>query len=198
MELVNNALRAATQAELVFIEAEDRFGFLKGVSGNWNNHLPLLLVGLQLTTGDVYEFGAGEGSTPYLRGYCRANNRHFQSWENNKEWADKCCSVYVKDWNNDGLFWSAGLVFIDHAPGEQRIITIAELAKRNETQIIVIHDTEEIGAGDYKFDTIWHLFKYRLNYNKTGGGAGATAVSNTIDLNRFRGLSLGPYTFDND
>jgi hypothetical protein len=44
----------------------------------------------------------------------------------------------------------------------------------------------------------WPHFKYRLNYNRTGGGAGATLVSNKIDVNRFRGLSLGPYTFDND
>jgi hypothetical protein len=190
--------RVAAQAELIFVEEGDQLGFLKGVTGNWNNHLPLLLLGLHLTNGDVYEFGAGEGSTPYLRSYCKANSRYFQSWENNKEWAEKCGSLYVEDWNNEGLFWSAGVVFIDHAPGEQRIITIAELAKRNETDIIVIHDTEEGGAGDYKYDRIWPLFKYRLNYNKTGGGAGATMVSNKIDVSRFRGLSLGQFKFDND
>ena len=182
----------------VQIDIPDEFGFLN-TTGNWDNHRPLLLLALSLTgKRDVYEFGAGEGSTPYLRSYCKANNRHFQSWENNKEWADKCGSVHVEDWNNEGLFWSAGVVFIDHAPGEQRIITIAELANRNDTDIIVIHDTEEGGAGDYKFEKIWHLFKYRLNFNKTGGGAGATMVSNKIDVNRFRGLSLGKYTFDND
>lgn len=186
------------QWQLDAIAASDNHKLLEGVTGNWNNHLPLLLLGLNLTTGDVYEFGAGDGSTKYLRGHCKDHKRHFQSWENNKEWADKCGSLYVEDWNNDGLFWSAGLVFIDHAPGEQRIVTIAELAKRNETDIIVIHDTEEGGAGDYKFDRIWHLFKYRLNYNKTGGGAGATAISNKIDLNQFRGLKLGQYQFDND
>jgi hypothetical protein len=68
----------------------------------------------------------------------------------------------------------------------------------DRADIIVIHDTEEGGAGDYKYDHIWHLFKYRLNYNKNGGGAGATAVSNKIDLNKFRGLTLGQYKFDDD
>jgi hypothetical protein len=190
--------KIGAKAQLIFLEESDIHGFLK-VNGNWDNHRPLLLLALSLTgKRDVYEFGAGDGSTSYLRAYCKHHGRHFQSWENNKEWADKCGSVHVQDWNNEGLFWSAGVVFIDHAPGEQRIVTIAELAKRNDTSIIVIHDTEEGGAGDYKFEKIWHLFKYRLNYNKTGGGAGATAVSNTIDLNQFRGLSLGAYTFDND
>lgn len=186
------------QSMLNKIEASDTHGFLRNVTGNWNNHLPLLLLGLSLTRGDVYEFGAGDGSTNYLRSYCKANDRHFQSYENNKEWAEKCGSIYVEDWNNEMLFWSAGLVFIDHAPGEQRVKTIAELASRNETDIIVIHDTEEGGAGDYKFETIWHLFRYRLNFNRLGGGAGATAVSNKIDLNVFRGLSLGSFKFDDD
>lgn len=170
--------------------------FLEAVTGNWNNHLPLLLLGLHLTTGDIYEYGSGEGSTKYLRDYCQANNRSFHSYDSNEEWAIKTGATHVEDWETEAQWFGCGLAFVDLAPGEYRRIAIEHLA--TEADIIVIHDTEEGGAGDYKFDRIWRLFKYRLNYNKTGGGAGATAVSNKIDLNKFRGLKLGAYQFDND
>lgn len=175
--------------------ASDTHNFLR-VEGNWDNHRPLLLLALSLTGGDVYEYGAGEGSTNYLRKYCEANGRYFCSYDSNREWAEKTGALYVQDWECESQWFGCGLAFVDLAPGEYRWRAIENLA--TEADIICIHDTEEGGAGDYKLDRIWHLFKYRLNYNKTGGGAGATLVSNKIDVNRFRGLSLGPYTFDND
>lgn len=182
--------------EITRINLEDRFGFLEGVTGNWNNHLPLLLLGLQLTKGPVIEFGSGEGSTQRLRNYCKEHNRSFESWDSDSNWAKTTGANYTSSWELPSVYRECGLFFCDHAPGEHRIVAIEKFASLAD--IIVIHDTEEGGAGDYKFEKIWHLFKYRLNYNKTGGGAGATAVSNKIDLNRFRGLSLGAYTFDND
>lgn len=181
------------------IAENDRFGFLRNVTGNWNNHLPLLLLGLTLTEGAVMELGSGEGSTKYLREYCGKHNRPFQSFDNNKDWCEKTGAEYVEDW--EPLIAGAagaqrGLIFIDHAPGERRSPDTIKLA--NAADIIVLHDTEEGGAGDYKWHLAWPYFKYRLNYNRLGGGAGATAVSNKIDLNQFRGLSLGQYKFDND
>lgn len=178
----------------------DKHDFLKSVTGNWNNHLPLLLLGLALTgDGPVLELGSGEGSTPLLRKDCEAIGREFQSYDNNYEWCQKTGAYYVNDWDTIIISKSHqlfGLIFIDHAPGERRYEDAILLA--NAADILVIHDTEEGGAGDYKFEKIWHLFKYRLNYNKTGGGAGATMVSNKIDVNRFRGLTLGRFTFDKD
>lgn len=193
-ELFNQ--RNEAQKLLTEIADSDVHGFLKGVGGNWDNHRPLLLLGLKLTTGLVIEFGSGEGSTPFLRSYCQEYERVFESWESNKEWAAKTGSNYTSSWELPSVYRKCGLFFCDHAPGEHRHIAVKVMA--HFADIIVIHDTEEGGAGDYKFEKIWHLFKYRLNYNKNGGGAGATAVSNTIDLNRFRGLSLGQYTFDKD
>jgi hypothetical protein len=178
--------------------------FLGSVTGNWNNHLPLLILGLQLskrgTTGiDVLELGSGEGSTPLLRQYCKDQQLKFHSFDNNKEWCDKTGAQYVDNWDiliDEALTRRHGLIFIDHAPGERRHLDAIRLA--NAADILVLHDTEEGGAGNYMWSKAWPHFKYRLNYNKTGGGAGATAVSNKIDLNRFRGLSLGAYKFDID
>lgn len=183
---------------------ERRNNFLGAVTGNWNNHIPLLLLGLQISgraaTGfDVLELGSGEGSTPLLRQYCQDQHLNFQSYDNNADWCKKTGATIALDWDVLVTILSKkhhGLIFIDHAPGERRHLDAIALA--NAADIIVIHDTEEGGAGNYQFHKIWHLFKYRLNLNKTGGGAGATAVSNKIDLNQFRGLSLGAYTFDND
>jgi hypothetical protein len=174
----------------------DEFGFLQGVTGNWNNHLPMLLLGLALTKDLVIEFGSGEGSTPYLRKYCSANERPFESWESNKEWATKTGSNYTSSWELPSVYRECGLFFCDHAPGEHRKIAIERM--RDKAQIICVHDTEIGGAGNYGFEPVFAKFTYRLNYNKNGGGAGATLVSNKIDVNQFRGLSLGPYKFDDD
>lgn len=177
------------------VELGDSYGFLQ-TNNNWDNHKPLLLLGLELTQGLVIEFGSGDGSTPFLRRYCRRNDRPFETWESNKAWAEKMGSNYTSSWELQSVYRECGLFFCDHSPGEHRKDAVSKFA--DKADIIVVHDTEQGGAGDYGFEPVLAKFKYRLNYNKTGGGAGATAVSNKIDLNQFRGLSLGKYTFDND
>jgi hypothetical protein len=194
-EQENGYMKIADRALLTFIAEGDECGFLK-IGGNWDNHRPLLLLALHLTNGYVVEFGSGEGSTQYLRSYCAANKRAFSTYDNNEEWSEKTGSEYVKDWDGADVWHPCSLLFIDHAPGEHRKIAIERMM--DKADIICVHDTEIGGAGDYGFEPVFAKFKYRLNYNKTGGGAGATLVSNTIDVNRFRGLSLGPYKFDND
>jgi hypothetical protein len=188
----------AAQAELIFLEEGDNFGFLN-TTGNWDNHRPLLLLGLSMTSGAVLELGSGEGSTPLLRKACEESNRPFLSYDNNPDWCEKTGSIIALDWDTLVTLLAKkhhGLIFIDHAPGERRHLDAIALA--NAADVLVLHDTEEGGAGNYMWGKAWPHFKYRLNYNKTGGGAGATMVSNKIDVNRFRGLSLGQFTFDND
>lgn len=189
----------STELQQELNSIQDELGFLKGIKNNWENHRPLLLLALYLTHGRVVELGSGDGSSPYLRDYCKYYARKFSSFDNNEEWCKKTGATFTIDWNAviGGLQESnCSVIFIDHAPGERRSTDTIEL--RDHADILVLHDTEEGGAGDYKWDKAWPYFKYRLNYNRLGGGAGATAVSNTIDLNRFRGLSLGQFTFDND
>lgn len=186
--------------ELLRLIHDEHHEFLKGIKGNWDSHRPLLLLGLELTEGKVTELGAGEGSTPYLRDYCKVHNRRFDTYDSDHEWSLKMNTGWVSDWDSPGMWlmiWeNCGLLFVDHAPGEHRKVAVDRMA--DKADIIVVHDTEWNGAGDYQLEPVLSKFKYRLNFNKNGGGAGATAVSNTIDLNRFRGLSLGQYKFDDD
>lgn len=180
----------------VQVDIPDEFGFLK-ITGNWDNHRCLLLLGLSLVEGAVLEMGCGDGSTPYLRSYCKAADRTFHTFDNNKEWAEKTGAQYIDNWDlviEETLTIHHGLIFIDHAPGERRCLDTIALA--NAADILVLHDTEEGGAGNYMWEKAWPHFRYRLNYNRTGGGAGATMVSNKIDVNQFRGLTLGSFTFD--
>lgn len=175
-----------------YIIPNDEFGFLQNLS-NWNNHRPALLLALFITNGDVYEFGSGDGSTPYLRNYCKANKRHFQSFDSNEQWALKCGSIHVSDWDELDL-WSCAVAFVDLAPGEYRHIMIKRLI--DYAEIIVVHDSELGGAGDYKLEPVFNLFKYQLHYNRTGGGAGASMLSNTIDVSKYAGMKLGEFQFD--
>ncbi len=152
----------------------NREEFLNGVS-DWCNHRVLLWPALQATTGKVVEFGAGDGSTPFLRKYCEDNNREFLSFDNNKEWADKHNSTLVTDWDNLNIA-DIDVLLIDHAPGERRWIDIQKYS--SIAKVIVIHDSEPEATG-YLLSNIWKLFPFRINWESKG--AWATMVSKHID-----------------
>lgn len=171
-----------------------REDFLHGI-GSWDDHRLLLWEALELTKESklpVSEFGAGDGSTPYLRKYCEDNNREFFSYESNKEWAEKCGSIFVEDWNASELYKNYSVVLIDHAPGEHRHEAIAIL--KDKVDIIVIHDTEAAATG-YMYVKIWGLFNSRVNCIQKNGkpGAEASAVSNKINLSGLEGISFGDF-----
>jgi hypothetical protein len=174
----------------------------------WCSHRPLLCAGLEITKGSskpILELGCGYGSTPYLNKYTVFDNRKLISLDTNQEWlntfkdlaSDKHELIFKKDclkWNHETLEWydsdndlplwldevskdGISVCLVDHASGERRHIDIKRLYERCD--IMVIHDTEPEATG-YLLDKIWHLFKYRFDFNKYG--AGATIVSNKYDL----------------
>lgn len=156
--------------------------FLKDID-TWCNHRVLLWEALELTKDSsfgVCEFGAGHGSTPFLRQYCADANRTFVSYENDKEWADKCGSTFINNFLTSDIYTQYSVVLIDFAPGEHRHEAVAIL--KDLARIIVIHDSEVGGSGNYMYEKIYPLFKYRKDYNITEGGAGATMLSNYIQL----------------
>lgn len=191
---------APPQFVLDCIAGSDFHGFLKPLQSNWDTHRPLLLLGLCLIdkTSDVVEFGSGYSSTPLLRSFCKssAQSRYFNSYDNNKGWCEKVGSQYIVDWDSALIYQPCGLLFVDHAPGEHRWKAIAAMV--DKADIIVFHDSEIGGAGNYMYNKIYPLFKYQLHYNRRGGGAGCSMVSNKIDVSVYKGLKLGQFQFDND
>ena len=162
--------------------------FMLELSGD-NHHRLLLWEALKETTGKVVEFGSGHGSTKYLRKYCEDNKREFETYDNGKEWAKLHGSTYVPNNEWDKVKTKGDVILIDHAPGEQRHIDI--INRKDDFTIFVIHDSEPTGAGDYKFERVWGLFKYRVDVKTEG--AWATAVSNTVDVTKWKGNKAGNY-----
>ena len=153
--------------------------FLEGVNNNDLCHRILLIEALQLTAGKVIEFGSGHGSTPYLRKYCVESDREFQSFDNNKEWADATGATMVPDANWSGLqLTNIDVLFVDHAPGEDRQVQIEKY--KDSAKIIVIHDTEPPADHGYNTRRLYPAFKYWVEVRTNG--AWATMVSNHIDL----------------
>ncbi|SRR6266496_541208 len=165
--------------------------FLRDVSG-WNNHLPLLWLGLEDTQHNkhpVIEFGSGLGSTPILKQYCKDAGREFLSYDNNAEWAEQMGSILIPNWSTAEIYKRSSVILVDCAPGESRHEIMAIMKDRAD--IIIVHDTEKDGSGNYLYEKIWPLFKFRINL--TGGSTWASAVSNTIDLSIFVGNEFGQY-----
>lgn len=141
---------------------------------NYNNHLQLMKEAIDKTSGPVIEMGSGE-STKWLRQYCK--DRDFQSYESNREWADKTGAKWVKDWNS--IYWEIvsqrpSVILIDHAPGERRYIDA--ILYCNASEYVVIHDTEPAAQHGYKTLEMLAAFKYHRHL--TSNGAWATICSN--------------------
>ena len=114
-------------------------------------HLPSLFAALLATDGAVLELGAGLGSTPMLRAFCKASKREFISVESDEDWAFCCDSWHDPTWGLlPGLanrqHWS--VVFVDNAPATRRGPDAMLFAK---AEFVVIHDWEswevQQGAG---------------------------------------------------
>jgi hypothetical protein len=162
--------------------------------GSWSDHRVLLWESLEKTKDSklpVAEFGAGDGSTPYLRQYCLDNNREFFSYENHKEWSEKCGSIFIENWNTADIYKEYSVCLIDESPGEHRHEAIAIL--KDKSEIIVVHDSEKAATG-YMLEKIFPLFKSRVNcINVNGEGAEASALSNHYDLSGWEGITFGEF-----
>lgn len=172
------------------------------------SYYPLLYKALEATKGEIIEMGTGHGSTPLLHEYVQRNKgRTLHSYETDKTWLDK----FVGTANSNHTFtlldrtaWdvcssmhhSPSVVFIDHAPGERRKEDV--LLFKDIAEIIVIHDTEPTGAGDYQVRQHFGKFKYCVEvmsnwHDPREAGAWATALSNTIDITKWVGEKFGEY-----
>lgn len=161
--------------------------FLKDLNA-WSSHRPLLYEALEATKHlkkPVLELGAGEGSTPYLRQYCKDNDLKFFSYETSREWANKMNSLFVSDWEAQ-IFWRSqyGVCLLDLAPGEYRKVALMKI----QAEVIIIHDSEPPGwnASDYKVRPLFSKFKYvKDDVPKEKGSPWTTALSQTIDVSKW-------------
>lgn len=173
------------------------------------SYYPLLYMALEETKmGEVIEMGAGYGSTPLLHQYCTENKRRIFTYETEKFWIEKF-EPSANEYHNFTLIqrtsWDAcsdmhpspAVVFIDHAPGERRKDDLIKF--KDSAQVIVIHDTEPHGAGDYRVRPLFNQFKYVVEVqsnapNPNEAGAWATALSNHIDITKWTGTIFGDYS----
>lgn len=164
------------------------------------SYYPLLYKALEATKGDIIEMGTGHGSTPLLHDYATLNKRTLLSYETEREWLikfEETANDYHKFYHLCRECWdvcskmnqSPSVVFIDHAPGERRKVDLVLFAHKAE--IVVIHDTEPTGAGDYRVRELFGHYKYVVEVATTG--AWATALSNKIDLTGWAGEWFGQY-----
>ena len=155
------------------------------------SYYPLLKEALDETKGTVIECGTGHGSTPHLHEYCK--DRELVSFETSQEWLSKFTQfevgqhklLLVSDWRQVHINHPrAEVIFVDHAPGEDRKIMIQDYI--DTKGIIVVHDTE-LGQADhgYRVRALFPKFKYVVEVRTDG--AWANALSNDIDITKWIG-----------
>lgn len=152
----------------------------------------------------VYEFGMGEGSTPYIAAFCSAHGVNRACFESDPSWFARYFEPGYISGNvlggfraNDGKTtiingyagWDSipieslpargiDVALVDHAPGQRRKVEIERL--REKATFVVVHDTEKDGCGDYQVEDALSSYKFRLDDHP--GGAGTTIVSNYIGV----------------
>lgn len=156
----------------------------------WGNHAPVMKKLMDMTTGPILEVGAGLYSTPFIHWNCYSDKREVVSYDNYpeyfsqlKEYETPWHKVFlVKDWDEPTFEGTWSIALLDQAPGIAR----KESAKKliDNTDYIVLHDTEARYATDYNFDEIYPLFKYR--YDFTDFKNHTTVLSNKHDLSNFK------------
>ena len=152
-------------------------------------HLELLIQAIEKSRGKIAELGMGYYSTPYLHYKAFIQKRELVSFENNPKFSsyfekyknDTHKIVLVENWNDIDLSGHWGVALIDHHPEERRVEEIKRLA--DSCDFIVIHDTNGRNERYFHFNTIFPLFKYRIDFTKEYPQT--TLVSNFNDLKDF-------------
>lgn len=130
-------------------------------------HLPVLSRLLIATNGSVLELGAGFNSTPLLYWYCKAYDRKFVSYENDREWCKKLSGMTtpIDKWEDleiDKLWWS--IVLIDHRPAIRRHKDAIKM--KDKADFVVLHDSEPEIDRFYAYRRVYPHFKYRYDFTK--------------------------------
>lgn len=158
---------------------------------DYSSHKPALYLALINSEGLVHELGSGLGSTPFLRKYCEDAGREFNSFDTNKEWAEKTGATPVEDWSGNAWRKGCGLCFVDMAPGEFRREALGIMKRR--ASIIVIHDTEDYAQRVYEIVDALKSFRYRLDLHIPAHPS-TTILSDYVDVGAWKG-KYGEFEF---
>lgn len=147
-----------------------------------SSHIPVLLLALQKTQGDVCELGAGFYSTPFLHWLCL--DRKLVSYEDDpnyfhfaKRFQNKRHRIRPRSSIEFDRHWA--IVFIDHE-AERRG---EDAVKFTNADVIILHDTEPEAREEYGYDKMIDSFKYRRDF--TENRPHVTVLSNTIDVTQW-------------
>jgi len=150
--------------------------------GEYGTHLPVLMAAIRETSGNIIELGSGDFSTPIIHETIKNTGRKIYTYDNNGDWLNNFIDLQndyhiltlIEDWNELSLP-AADLIFIDHAPAEQRQI---DIEKYSDSKIMVVHDTEKAKYYKYNFS----MFKYKKQYERYTKKT--TILSNYIDVTK--------------
>ena len=161
----------------------------------YGSHIPFLVKVLEVTEkypDPILDLGMGL-STIVMDMMAKHPGRKIVSFESDLDWY-KVNEIYRSDFHEinfvgDWKFaqidppkkWSVALV--DHAPAKQRIKEIKRLI--NNTQIVLVHDSEPEADKYFKYSWIYPLYKYKFDYKKAIPNT--TALSNFVDLSFLKG-----------
>jgi predicted O-methyltransferase YrrM len=137
------------------------------------SHLPVLIKLVLMTDGSILELGTGFFSTPVLHWLCAEKKRKLVSYDSQEAFTELANNYLtdfhevhqVKDWSKidiESQYWS--IVFIDHAPAQQRQLEMVRVA--NNADYVIVHDSELKHDKDYQYSKIAPLYKYRYDYDK--------------------------------
>lgn len=144
------------------------------------SHIPVLVEYVLKTDKPVVELGSGWYSTPLLSWLCFDRGLDFSSYESDMSWVIGLdgMTLHVNSYDDAPLERELGIVFIDHAPAERRIVDIKRV--KDNADYVIVHDTEPSEESAYHYSEIYDLFKYKKVYDKHLPHT--TVLSNKIPL----------------
>ena len=154
------------------------------LSPQYGTFLPALIEVVTKSKGTVLELGMGIFSTPYLHFACK--NRQLVSYESDKKYYDWLKVFesenhqihFVSSWDNVDFSGTFSVALIDHEPTSRRKMEIKRLAQN--TEYIVIHDSNTRLEKRYRYSEVYPLFKYRKDF--------ADEKPNTTILSNFHSI----------
>ncbi len=152
----------------------------------WATHQPMLFNFVSKTKGNVLELGTGYFSTPTLHYMLSGTGRLLYSYEYKADWLEKFRHYesdthklfHVTDWDIIDIEKNWSVAFVDHSPGERRIMEIHRL--KDFADFVIVHDSEALCYG---YEPYFAEYKYRFDFKDFT--TGTTVISNFLNPQDF-------------